>query len=237
MTGRPVATFAYFSSTCFIISPHERLRSAIFEHVPQNMVKPSLIQVADPMCSWCYAFEPELHRVGEATGLDIRLVMGGLFVDDRAVALDDQMRSYLDETWQRVGNMSGQPINFDLIKWPKWTYDTGPSCRAVVAMRTTAPEHAFDYFEAIQRAFYADNLDVTKTEVLIDLAESMGFGSEEFAKLATQPDLADEDYAEARALGANGFPTLILDTGTTRTPVSTGYSKADRIIRSIEVMS
>ena len=77
----------------------------------KNLSSASLIHVADPMCSWCYAFEPELEKVSTSTGLGVRLVMGGLYVDHRTVALDDAMRTYLRETWGRVSALSGQPVS------------------------------------------------------------------------------------------------------------------------------
>jgi putative protein-disulfide isomerase len=203
----------------------------------KTLSRASLIHVADPMCSWCYAFEPELTKVTTSTGLDVRLVMGGLYVGDRTVALDDNMRAYLRDTWQRVSELSGQAVEFGLIDWPEWTYDTGPACRAVVAMRTLAPESALDYFERLQNGFYVQNLDLTDTDVLFELAKSTKCDLERFATLLAEESLAHADYAEARALGATGFPLLLLDTGTDRIPVSTGFTRADRILRTIDVMS
>lgn len=202
----------------------------------QNSSSASLIHVADPMCSWCYAFQPELEKVRTGLGLGIRLVMGGLYVDDRTVALDDAMRAYLRQTWQRVRDLSGQAVKFDLIGWPEWTYDTGPACRAVVAMRTVSPERALSYFEHLQEGFYVHNLDLTDTEVLWDLAKPFECDGVRFASLLAQEDLAQPDFDEARALGATGYPLLLLDTGTDRIPVSTGFTRADRILRTIDIL-
>jgi putative protein-disulfide isomerase len=202
----------------------------------QNLSRASLIHVADPMCSWCYAFRPELERIRGDTGLDVRLVMGGLYVGGRVVNLDAAMRAYLRETWHRVSDLSNQAVAFGLTDWPEWTYDTGPACRAVVAMRMVAPEHALAYFERLQAVFYAQNLDLTNTDVLVDVASAFECDTEGFESLLAQEDLANADFAEARALGAAGFPLLLLDTGKDRIPVSVGFNRADRILRTIEVL-
>lgn len=225
----------------------------------QNASSASLIHVADPMCSWCYAFGPELEKVIAGTGLDVRLVVGGLYVDARAIPLDAALRTYLRETWQRVAELSGQPIGFALTDWPNWTYDTGPACRAVVAMRTVAPRHALRYFDRLQQAFYAHNQDLTNPEVLRGLAERLAversqtdidsdsdsdididvdidIDIERFASLLATETIAQADFAEARALGATGFPLLLLDTGEDRIPVSSGFNRADRILRTIEIV-
>ena len=72
--------------------------------------------------------------------------------------------------------------------------------------------------------------------MLVDLAGLLGHGGPEFADLLSNTDLADADYEEARLLGARGFPTLILYNQGDRIPVSTGYSRADKILRTIGVM-
>ena len=41
-----------------------------------------LIYVMDPMCSWCYAFQPELEDFLQTqSSLDVSWVMGGLAPD------------------------------------------------------------------------------------------------------------------------------------------------------------
>ena len=133
--------------------------------------------------------------------------------------------------------MSGQPVSFDLIEWPKWIYDTDPACRAVVAMRQLQPDAALGYFETLQHGFYRENRDLTDTAVLLELAEPIDCDKAEFADLIAQQDLAESDYAEARALGAGGFPYLILDTGTEMVPVSVGFSRAENILRKINTLT
>lgn len=83
---------------------------------------------------------------------------------------------------------------------------------------------------------HAENLDVTDHEVLVDLAGQLGHGGQEFADLLAKKDLADDDYEELRLLGALGFPTLVLYNQGDRIPVSTGYTRADQVLRTIRVM-
>jgi len=202
----------------------------------ETVSKATLIHVADPMCSWCYAFEPELKQIVEETGLAVRLVMGGLYTLDRTMPLDESLRAYLRETWKRVSDISQQPVAFDLADWPEWTYDTEPACRAVIAVRRLAPARALAFFEELQHAFYADNLDVTRAEVLADLSAGFGIDRDAFLELLADGDSALVDFQEARALGATGFPLLVLDTGSEQIPVSVGFNRAEGILRTIRVL-
>ncbi len=195
-----------------------------------------MIHVADPMCSWCYAFGPELEHVVEETRLPVRLVMGGLYTGDRTKPLDDSLRTYLRETWRRVCDISQQPVAFGLTDWPEWTYDTEPACRAVIAVRRLAPTHALAFYERLQHAFYAENLDLTQPAVLGNLATDLDIDRDDFLTLLTDSDAALADFREARALGANGFPLLVLDTGSEQIPVSVGFNRAEGILRTIRVL-
>ena len=103
-------------------------------------------------------------------------------------------------------------------------------------MRTLAPEHSIRFFEMLQAASYAINIDSTDEEVLVELARQLGHGGQEFADLLGRADLADADYEEADLLGARGYPTLILSNQGDRIPVAAGYTRADQVLRTIGVM-
>lgn len=191
---------------------------------------PALIYVADPMCSWCYAFGPELDRILDETGLPLEMVAGGLFVGDQIWPLDDNLRAYLTNTWGRVHDLSGRPVSYDLVSWDTWTYDTEPANRALVSVREGEFGEAFEFFNRVQAAFYAHSKDVTRTEVLSKLA---GRDLELDDPAIVQK--TRDDFARAKQLGAHGFPTLLLDTGDEQIIVAAGYVKAQQALRSINL--
>jgi putative protein-disulfide isomerase len=186
------------------------------------------------MCSWCYAFGPQLDRIVEESQLPVRLVMGGLYVGRRALPLDADLRRYLSETWTRVADMSGRPVARNLLEWDSWTYDTELACRAVVAAREAHPDLALEFFDRVQRAFYAENIDTTDPEVLAELGSDFGLD----ASTLLSDELASAtlaDFEEAGQMDAHGFPTLLLHTGTELITVAAGYLKADHVLRSIKM--
>jgi len=191
----------------------------------------TLIHVGDPMCSWCYAFAPELRTILAETDLPIRVVMGGLFVGDRTVPLDASLRSYLYDTWGRVSEMSGQPVSYEKLSWHDWVYDTELACRAVVAARRRDETTALEVLDRLQAAFYSGDQDITNRDVLGSLLD--------FDVELDEPDLiaaTRSDFAEAKSLGAHGFPTLLLDTGDEKITVAAGHVAAARVLRSVQVL-
>lgn len=202
-----------------------------------------LIYIADPMCSWCYGFGPHLDAVLEAVDLPVRLIMGGLYVGDAAPPGSDTLRLYLNTTWRRVEQMSGQQFRTDLIAElvsDAWIYDTGPSCQAVIDVRNRDTQQAFTLFRAIQQAFYQRGEDVTQPSVLQSVAANAGIHAIQRGESSLAPSLVN-DIADATALGATGFPVLILATeranGTAENiPVATGFTRASQMLRKLAVL-
>ena len=130
-----------------------------------------LLYFTDPMCSWCWGFSPtidELRReMGERATLSV--VLGGLRPGVTDV-LSGAEKGMIREHWQHVVEASGQPFDFAFFDRENFVYDTEPASRAVVVARRRDPSLAVDFLARLQRAFYAENRDITKSDELVDLA-------------------------------------------------------------------
>lgn len=170
-----------------------------------------LVYFADPMCSWCYGFGPELDALlRERPTLRVDMVMGGLrpYNTEKASAA---FRTTIAEHWAHVAMESGLPFNDAALAREGFVYDTEPASRAVVAVRATQAERVLPYFKRVQHAFYAAGRDVTDPEVLADLAADEGLDRAVF--LATHASDAArqavrQDFSAAQRSGVKGFPTL-----------------------------
>ncbi len=170
-----------------------------------------LVYFADPMCSWCYGFGPQLDALlAERPGLRVDVVMGGLrpFGTEAATAA---FRETIAGHWAEVARETGLPFNDAAIAREGFVYDTEPACRAVVAARATDPARALPYLKRVQQAFYAAGRDVTRPEELADLAAEEGLDREVFlSTLATSAarEAVRQDFAATQQTGVTGFPTL-----------------------------
>ncbi len=193
-----------------------------------------LLYVADPMCSWCWGFAPVIDAVRKNTlpRIGFRLIMGGLRPGAAAAPLDAHFKAYLREAWTTVQARTGQPFAWDLFERDDFLYDTGPAARAVVAARQLQGQSEYDYFRALQEAFYARNEDVTQPEVLAELAVPLGMEKKAFLDVYEQASVAtltEEDFQAARVLGVQGFPTLLLRLDGKLFPLTQGYRPYDRL--------
>jgi putative protein-disulfide isomerase len=173
---------------------------------------PHLIYFSDPMCSWCYGFSAVIADIRRAfgPGLPIRTVMGGLRPGTEE-ALTAKARTEITTHWRHVHEASGLPFD-DRVLTEGFVYDTDPAARAVVVVRREDEETALTYLGRLQAAFYAERQDVTRGEVLADIAAELGLDRDRFLEAWESEDAKQEtwrDYGVSQRAGVTGFPTLV----------------------------
>lgn len=203
------------------------------------MTQLHLLYVADPMCSWCWGFGVAVRAVRERfPDLPIRLLMGGLR-PGTTESMSDAMKGTVREHWEHVAAASGQPFDFAFFDREGFVYDSEPASRAVVVARRSGEGAALAMLEAAQRAFYAQNRDVTDPEVLADLSAAAGLDRAAFSEAFCGEDASQEtwtDFAIAQKAGIRGFPTLLAGTGEGAAYgiVTQGFQPADQILPVVE---
>lgn len=182
------------------------------------------------MCSWCYGFGPELSALlARHPGMQVDLVMGGLRAFHTNV-MDAAMKDTLRGHWEHVSKTSGQPFSPALFARDNFVYNTEPACRAILVARSQAPELALSLMRAVQIAFYRDGRDVTRGDVLADIAAETGLQRDLFIAAWNSPeaqDAARADFMSTQRLGVRGFPTLALVENSQFYLIANGYTKAD----------
>jgi putative protein-disulfide isomerase len=189
-----------------------------------------LAYFADPLCSWCYGFGPELAKILEGhPELELELVMGGLRAFNTQVmtaAFKEMLRGH----WRHVAAASALPFSEAILERDDFVYDTEPPCRGVVTARALDPAKAFEYFKAVQLAFYRDAREATDASVLAGIAVECGYDGAEFARAFDSQAMHEAvrgDFARAQALGVSGFPTLAVGYGPELYLVTSGFVTED----------
>ncbi|WP_213876196.1 DsbA family protein [Pseudomonas sp. dw_358] len=193
-----------------------------------------LVYVMDPMCSWCWGFAPVaavlIDQAAQA-GVPTHVVLGGLRTGAGA-ALDETKRAYILKHWQAVADMTGQVFRFENALPEDFVYDTEPACRAVVAVRQLDEALALAMTQRIQQAFYVDGLDVTRTPLLVELAEAVGVPRIEFAEAFDSlhsHEQTRKDFAWVQDLGIAGFPTLLAQRSGQLALLTNGYQPLEAL--------
>ena len=189
-----------------------------------------LIYIADPMCSWCYGFGPELAKLlARHPDAAVDVVMGGLRPFNEKPTTQE-FREMLRGHWHHVATASGLPFSEAALERPGFLYDTEPACRAVVTARDIDPARTLAYLKAVQAAFYRDGRDVTRGDELADIAGECGFERDTFRMQLDSESMrarTREDFARTQSLGVGGFPTLGVLHGNQVYLVTSGYVTDD----------
>jgi putative protein-disulfide isomerase len=198
--------------------------------------QPELIYFGDPMCSWCYGFSPEFSQVAEAMEgrAEVRFVMGGLRPYGTETMAD--LSDFLQHHWEEVGQRSGQKFTYGILKKTDFTYDTEPACRAVVTMRHLKPEVEFDYFKAVQSAFYFENKNTNDAQTFAEVASIYGVDEKTFLEKFESDEMKNavrEDFLFSQNMGVRGFPTVVLKYGGRNFLISNGYAEAESVLKEI----
>lgn len=196
-------------------------------------MKTTLYYVHDPMCSWCYGFAPALSGLlaGLPADIGVRRLLGGL-APDSAEPMPEEMRQGLQQTWRRVEeSIPGTRFNFAFWTACKPRRSTYPACRAVLAARAQDPGLDAAMISAIQRAYYREARNPSDNDTLIALFDEItsdraDTDTDAFAATLDAPETQkqlEREISESRALGADSFPSLVLEQDGSRWRVPVDY--------------
>lgn len=187
-----------------------------------------LIYILDPMCSWCWGFNPVMQKVlkqAQAAGVKVTLRVGGLRTGEQAL-LDESKRAYILQHWRTVSETTGQPFDFEKALPSGFLYNTEPACRALVVARQLDEARLFAFLDRLQQAFYQDALDITQPSVLRELAVQAGYDSDVFCDVFDAPETqtaTQDEFAWVSNLAVRGFPTLLAQHQQQYALITNGY--------------
>lgn len=200
------------------------------------MADNKLYYVYDPMCSWCWGYKPVWQQICQILEgkIDVQYVVGGL-APDSDQPMPKEMQQQIASYWKRIEDFLGTQFNYDF--WNKNTprRSTYPACRAVLAARKQSAEKQM--LTAIQTAYYLEARNPSDSDVLIDLADSIGLDLERFESDFGSVTLNEEFMREldfARSIGGNSFPSLFVQTAEGLVELQVDYQSAQTTISQIE---
>lgn len=198
----------------------------------------TLYYVHDPMCNWCWGFEPTRRELfaALAEGMDIRRLVGGL-APDSEVPMPQSMREMLQQTWRRIEQtIPGTRFNHDFWTNNEPRRSTYPANRAVLAARAQGAEFDASMTARIQQAYYLEARNPSDNDTLVDLAADIGLDTNAFAAdlvaAATQQQLLAEIQA-SRSLGIDSFPSLALVRAGRQYHVGLNYTDSQAMLQQI----
>lgn len=179
-----------------------------------------LIYFTDPICSACWAIEPQLRKLKLEYGhvIDFEYRMGGLLPDWSYSGGGISKPTDVAHHWDEVSAYYDMPIDGDI-----WLEDplnsSYPPSIAFKAAQLQDKERAIDFLRKLRELVFLQKRNIARWEVIELAAQQTGLDT---GKLKTDAEgsakiLFEEDLKMARQYGVRGFPTLFLprEDGTT----------------------
>ena len=209
-----------------------------------------LTQYTDPMCSWCYGTEPAMKKLEYLMGddLEVRYVLGLMLPSPEAVLGSGeaaeirlrQVKNGLDNEFNRVRTVTGMPFDLTHMKnMEVQDFTTYPMSLAYEAAKLADPGKADSFLSRERQATHADNQNTSDYAVLRKLAGEERIDLEQYdlhmadgsAEAALQADIN-----ECRAVGAQGFPTLLFEYEGKK-GITSGYQTYERLLGAVRQMT
>lgn len=171
-----------------------------------------LYYVYDPMCSWCWGYNPTWLELRNrlAGKLEIVYRVGGL-APDSDQPMEEKMQVFLQQTWQKIAQQLGTQFNFSFWKECIPRRSTYPACRATLIARDSGLEQ--EMYLAIQEAYYLHAKNPSDNSTLITRAARLGLNTELFEQELNSQQRHQQllnEIEEVRKMPIQGFPSLVL---------------------------
>ena len=178
--------------------------------------KVRLIYYTDPICSACWAIEPELKKFKLEYGeyMVIEYKMGGLLpgwdgFNDTGNGISKP--SDVSHHWDEVGIQTGMSIDGDI-----WLEDplssSYPPSIAFKAMQKQGQAKALAFLRYIREMVFLEKKNITKEHFLLRAVEMSGGDTMQFLldyKNDAVKQIFFDEIQEGRKIGVRGFPTFI----------------------------
>lgn len=178
-----------------------------------------LYYATDPLCSFCWAFEPTLtkfrYQYRNYLANDT-VLMGGMIPSWDTFGGDSgngiQKANDVTKHWQEIGEHTRMPIDGTI--WMEKPVDSSfPSSRVFEVVRRDYPEKAGLILRQIREAIMLRNQDISEASVLKNVLDEVGLDSQSILKEAESEaaeQLLIQDLQTVQSLQATGFPTVVL---------------------------
>ena len=198
----------------------------------------TLIYVHDPMCSWCWGFEPVRKQLFNALdkSITIERFVGGLAADSNE-PMPAQMQTMLKNTWQKIEqSIPGTAFNYNFWTQCQPRRSTYPSNRAVIAARLQNERFDTLITHRIQQAYYTEAKNPSDDDVLIELVRDVGLNVEKFTEdlnSETVHALFEKELKYTRKLGLNSFPSLAFQVKNNVYSIALDYNNMKNMLDQI----
>lgn len=183
--------------------------------------------VMDPMCGWCFGFQPELEAfLAKHPSVEMDWIMGGLAPDTNH-PMDENLRNTISSYWHQIEQQTKVTFNHEFWKLNTPYRATYPACRSVIAAECLRKGSAHQMVKAIQSAYYKEAKNPSLRETLVACASSIHLDEIRFSEALNSEETEyqlQQHLRRTQQLQVSGFPALFfIDDRDEIYPLTLGY--------------
>ena len=187
-----------------------------------------LVYYTDALCGWCYGFSPVMRKIQEEyrNKIDIDVVSGGLFLNDRVGPIDKVAPYIKTGAYQKVEQATGVEFGNGFLNQKDMVLNSLPPAIALCIVKESVPEKALDFVELLLAANYDHGMNPDDSKAYEKYAIQIGIDAQEFnikMRNSIYAQKALEDFERYRSEGIQGYPSLVLETENKKYHLTTGF--------------
>lgn len=200
-----------------------------------------LIYVMDPHCGWCYGNSDNMQSVYREfkDRFEMEILVGGMWLGENAPQGSENLFQFIKVNGPRMEQTTGVTIGdgyHALTRDTSYVFDSFPPCAAIVCVKQLDSSKAFDFTKKVQEALYKDGLRLDKLDSYLPILEALDLSTTDFqAQWLSDKNRQDTklEFSKAQTL-ARGYPTLILESNTQKSTITSGYFNRKEMMRYLE---
>ena len=213
-----------------------------FQPKTKEMKKVKIIYVYDAICGWCFGFSPTMAKLKEhyQDKIEFEVVSGGLKLS-KGVGAIDLVAPYIKTSYPDVertcGVKFGDAFVNGTLKKGTMILNSLPPAIAMCIMKERYPKKSFEFASLLHKMYYVDGIEPEDYEAYGTYAATIGYDKSEFnnkMKDSIYIQKAYKDFEYAQSLGANSFPTVIIEQNGKMEILFSGFLAFDRAKQMID---
>jgi predicted DsbA family dithiol-disulfide isomerase len=194
--------------------PAEALRSLRAGQAFHDPAGVEVVVFHDVLCAWSYLADARLAVLRAEFGEQVRWSYRGFPLRPDEQALEKKERQQLARNVRRIAREpEGQGVVADLWTGNDAPVSSLPPLIALEAARQQGAEQHDALLEALRRAAFVRGMNVTRRDVLLEVAGALGLDETRFLRDLDDPrsfDRLQEGVDDAESMGIRGAPAVII---------------------------
>ena len=204
-----------------------------------NAIRPKIIFVTDPMCSWCWGMADDIQsiRADYAELVEFDLLLGGINPQSTQY-VGKYGRQFLLKLWEDIFQTTGKSFGFKLPDM--YIHNSFLPCLAIESVKEFSVDLAFDFLYQLQKQFFEYGQNVNDLDMLRKQAENFGLPSDLFDLAMSKKHLKEQvrfQFQHSKSFGTSVLPSVLFDSGDTCNLLMGGYANKETIGQALSKLN